>query len=376
MKRLFVPKETDPFETRAALAPDDIPKLLELGFEIEVESGLGLAADFSDADYEKAGARITDDRAGALKRADSLCRVRASSQEEIALLPKGVLQISFLDPFHEGPMLNALAAAEIDAISLELIPRTTLAQKMDALSSQANLAGYAAVLLAASRLRKLLPMLMTAAGTISPARFLIVGVGVAGLQAIATARRLGARVDAFDTRPVVEEQVRSLGAKFIKIDLGETGQTSGGYAKELSAEQLERQRAELAKACARADVVITTAKVFGKPAPRIITAAMLEKMTRGSLVIDLAIESGGNVEGAKPNEEVTTEQGVRILGPINLEGRHARDATRMLSANFTNLITHCYDKEKGAFRLDDPDEILQGCLLTRGGRKVHPNFQD
>jgi len=375
LKLLFVPKESDPHEPRAALSPVEVEKLKKLGLNIEVESGLGVEAEFDDAAYREAGAEVVEDRQAAFGRADVVWRVRPPEPDELGHYRKGAMQISFLDPFQSGPLLEALAEKGIDAISLEMIPRITLAQKMDALSSQANLAGYASVLLAATRMRKLLPMLMTAAGTISPARFLIVGVGVAGLQAIATARRLGARVEAFDTRPVVEEQVKSLGAKFIKIDLGETGQTSGGYAKELTPEQLDKQRQELAKACARADVVITTAKVFGRKAPRIVTEAMLDEMLRGSVVIDLAVEAGGNVDGSVAGEEVVTKNGVRVIGPRNLEGRYAMDATRMLSANFTNLFTHFYDQENGSFRFSEDDEILQGCLLTRGGEIVHPKFK-
>ena len=237
-----------------------------------------------------------------------------SRQEDLDKIKPGTLHISFLDPFNEKALIDDLAKRDISAISMEMIPRSTLAQKMDALSSQANLAGYAAVTMATDRMTKILPMMMTPAGTISPARFFIIGVGVAGLQAIATAKRLGARVEAFDTRPVVEEQVKSLGAKFVKVDLGEMSETDQGYAKELTPEQLDKQRQEMAKACARADVVITTAKLFGRKAPLILNNEVLDQMQPGSILIDLAVESGGNVEGSKVGEEVVTNGG--LLGKI------------------------------------------------------------
>ena len=258
---------------------------------------------------------------------------------------------------------------------MEMIPRSTLAQKMDALSSQANLAGYAAVTMATDRMTKILPMMMTPSGTISPARFFIIGVGVAGLQAIATAKRLGARVEAFDTRPIVEEQVKSLGAKFVKVDLGEMSETDQGYAKELTPEQLDKQRQEMAKACARADVVITTAKLFGRKAPLILNNEVLDQMQSGSILIDLAVESGGNVEGSKVGEEVVTTNGVRIIGPENLEGYYPKDATLMLASNFYNLIEHFWDAEAKDFQYKEDDEILNGCLITKGGAIVHERFK-
>lgn len=375
MKRLFAPTEIHPAETRAALVPATISKLRELGLEISVEKNIGLRADFPDSAYVAAGARIVDDAASGYAEADIVVRVRKPSAADLQLLRPGTLHISFLDPFNEKPLITDLAAREISAISMEMIPRSTLAQKMDALSSQANLAGYAAVLLAANRMRKILPMMMTPAGTISPARFFIIGVGVAGLQAIATAKRLGARVEAFDTRPVVEEQVKSLGAKFVKVDLGDTGQTEQGYARELTPEQMEKQRQEMAKACARADVVITTAKLFGRTAPQILNEAVLEQMQPGSLVIDLAVESGGNVAGSKVGEEVVTANGVRVIGPENLEGHFSADASLMLSSNFYNLIEHFRDHEAQAFNLNTEDEILKGCLITHQGNIVHERFR-
>lgn len=375
MKRLFTPLETHPAETRAAIAPATVSKLCTLGLEVLVQTGAGLRSDYSDADYELAGAKIVADAKTGYAQADIVTRVRKPAAAELEGIQPGAIHISFLDPFNEKELIGDLARRELSAISLEMIPRSTLAQKMDALSSQANLAGYAAVIAAADRMNKILPMMMTPSGTISPARFFVIGVGVAGLQAIATAKRLGARVEAFDTRPVVEEQVKSLGAKFIKVDLGETGQTEQGYAQELTAEQLETQRLEMAKACARADVVITTAKLFGRPAPQILNAEVLDQMQPGSLLIDLAVESGGNVEGSKVGEEVVTAKGVRIYGPENLEGYYPKDATLMLASNFYNLIEHFWDAEAQDFQFRAEDDILNGCLITRGGAIVHERFK-
>jgi len=375
VRRVFAIKDPHPSETRAALSPEAAKKLIALGLEVTVESGLGERAGFADDDFRAAGATVAPGDGTAVREAEIILRVRKPSAEAIAAMPAGALQISFLDPFNERELIQSLAAAKVDAVSLEMIPRTTLAQKMDALSSQANLAGYASVVLAADRMRKILPMMMTPAGTISPARFFVIGVGVAGLQAIATAKRLGARVEAFDTRPAVEDQVRSLGAKFVKVDLGDTGQTDQGYAKELSPEQLEKQRAEMAKACARADVVITTAKLFGRPAPLILNEEVLAQMKPESIVVDLAVESGGNVAGSKVGEEVQTPNGVRIIGPENLEGYFPRDATQMLAANFASFLEHFWDAEQKTFQFREDDEILRGALITRGGEIVHEKFK-
>ena len=376
MTRIFAPRETRSDETRAALTPEAVGKLTELGLGVCVQRGIGARADFPDAAYEKAGAALADDPATATADADIVVRVRQPSEDEADALAPGTLHISFLDPFRGKALLTRLAGRKIDVISLEMIPRSTLAQKMDALSSQANLAGYAAVITAARGMRRILPMMMTPAGTIPPARFFVIGVGVAGLQAIATAKRLGARVEAFDTRPEVEDQVRSLGAKFVKVDLGDTGQTDQGYANQLTEEQLAKQRAERAKACARADAVITTAKVFGREAPRIVTGEVLAGMRPGSLVVDLAVESGGNVEGSKVGEETRTENGVRVIGPENAEGQFATDASGMFASNICNLIAHFWDAEAKRFAYPDDDRILGNCLLARGGAVVHEKFRD
>ena len=373
--KIFVPKETDPVETRAALDPAAARKLVGLGAEVFVESGLGARCDHRDADYAAAGATVATDRAAALASAELVLRVRKPSAEEVAALPQGAIHISFLDPFNEADLIAAFAGRGVSAISLEMVPRTTLAQKMDAISSQANLAGYVAVVLAANRLGAIFPMMMTPAGTISPAKVFVVGIGVAGLQAIATAKRLGARVTAFDVRPEALEQAESLGAKALRIDLGETGGTDQGYARELTSEQLEKQRAAQAKVCAESDVVITTAKVFGRKPPVLVKADVVAGMKPGSVVVDLAAEGGGNVEGVVPGEETVTENGVKLIGLANYEGLVAKHATQVLAANFANMIEHFWDKESKLVRIDPEDEIQKGCLITHGGEIVHERFR-
>ena len=374
--RLFVPKEPS-FEPRVAADPASVRKLTDLGLEVIVESGAGLASDISDDDFKEAGASVTSgsDRETQLGAADIVARVHAPEAAEMPKHKRGSLHVSFLDPFQDVTSLKNFADAGINAVSLEFVPRTTLAQKMDALSSQANLAGYMAVILAAERMNRIMPMLMTPAGTLSPARVFVIGVGVAGLQAIATAKRLGARVEAFDTRPVVEEQVRSLGAKFVKIDVGETGQTEQGYAKELTPEQLEMQRKGMGKVCAQADIVITTAKLFGRKAPIVVTKEMVAGMKRGSIIVDLAAEAGGNVEGTVAGEETTTENGVKIIGLARVEARVSQHASQVFAANIANLIEHFWDKESKTFEYKLDDEILKGCLMTHGGDIIHERFR-
>ena len=373
--RIGAPKETWPGELRAALTPAGAKKLKGLGFEVAVEAGIGAAAGYLDADYAAAGAEVQADAASLLKASDILLRVRKPSAEEVPLLRSGAVHISFLDPFKERELVAALAAQGVTTVSMEMIPRTTKAQKMDALSSQASLSGYVTVILAASHSRKIFPMMMTPAGTIAPSRVFVIGAGVAGLQAIATAKRLGARVEAFDTRPVVAEQVRSLGAKFVEIDLGEIGQTEQGYAKELTAEQLELQKEGQKRVIAQSDVVITTAQVFGRPAPRIVSRDMLAGMAAGSVVVDMAVESGGNVEGSMPDEVVEVD-GVKLVGLGNLPSEVCRHASDMYSANQVNLLQEFWDAEAGALNLDPEDEIAAGCVLTRGGEIVHSAIKD
>jgi NAD(P) transhydrogenase subunit alpha len=364
--KIAVPKETHPGEKRVAMIPATIKKLVGLGAQVEIESGLGETCRYSDQDYLDAGAVLAGSREEMLAGADMVLRLRKPPLEEVSLMRRGCIHVSYLDPFNEQELVQALQDAGISAVSLEMIPRTTVAQKMDVLSSQANLGGYVAVILAAEQLDKILPMMTTPAGTIKPARVFIIGVGVAGLQAIATARRLGARVEAFDTRPVVEEQVKSLGAKFVKVDLGETGQTKDGYAKALTPEQMEKQKQGMAKACAGADIVITTAQLFGRPAPRIVDRAMIEDMAPGSVIVDMAVETGGNVEGSEV-DKVVEIAGVSVIGLANLPGRVALTASQMYSSNLGNFVDHFWDREADRFVLDLEDEIIRGALITHNG---------
>jgi len=363
-------KEIHPRESRVALIPDQVAKLVKAGAEIQVESGIGHSVNMPDEAYSVVGAKVAADRQSLLSDADLVLSIRGPSREDVDRLKRDAISVSLLDPFNEKALIEALRDQNVSAISLEMIPRTTRAQKMDVLSSQANLAGYVAVILAAERLNKIFPMMMTPAGTISPARVFIIGAGVAGLQAIATAKRLGARVEAFDTRPVVEEQVKSLGARFVKIDLGETGQTQEGYAKALTEEQLARQREGMTRVCAASDVVITTAQVFGRKAPLIVTEEMVRGMSKGSVIVDLAVESGGNVAGSRLDEEVDAA-GVRIIGLTNLPGRVALHASQMFSANMFNLISDFWDPERSRFQLNFDDEIIAGCVITHQGKIVN-----
>ncbi len=372
--KIAVMKELYAGESRVPLIPVTVAKLVKLGAQIEVESGLGLTCRFTDADYEKAGASVGSSRADMLSTADMILRLRKPPAEEVEMMKKGCIHVSYLDPFNEVELVDKLKDADISAVSLEMIPRTTVAQKMDVLSSQANLGGYVAVILGAEHLDKVFPMMTTPAGTIKPARVFIIGVGVAGLQAIATAKRLGARVEAFDTRPVVEEQVKSLGAKFVKVDLGETGQTKDGYAKELTPEQMAKQKEAMVKACAAADVVITTAQLFGRPAPRIVDRAMIANMNPGSVIIDMAVETGGNVEGSEVDRIVEIE-GVKVIGLGNLPGRVAETASQMYSSNLGNFVDHFWDKEKGVFVMNREDEIMQGALITHHGEIVSKMYK-
>ena len=367
---IAVPKEVHPGETRVALIPEHIAKLTEMGAHMTVETGIGQKLNFSDEDYVKAGASLEADRSSLLQTADMVLRIRKPAMEEVDLLKAESTYVSLLDPFNERELIEALMKKRIASISMEMIPRITRAQKMDVLSSQANLAGYVAVIIAAERLDKIFPMMMTPAGTIAPAKVFVIGVGIAGLQAIATAKRLGARVDAFDTRPVVEEQVKSLGARFVKIDLGETGQTKDGYAKALTDEQLQKQREGMAKVCAAADVVITTAQVFGKKAPLIVTEDMVAGMSKGSVLVDLAVETGGNVAGSQVNKEVEVD-GVRIIGLANLPGEVAINASQMFSSNLFALVAEFWNEEEKRFVLDSEDEIIQGCVITHKGEVVN-----
>ncbi len=368
--RIAIPAETAPGELRVALTPSGAHRLVTLGLQPQVQVGLGKHANFSDSDYAEAGAKIMEDPEVLLADAGIILRIRSPDAADLKLLPAGSIHLSFLDPFNNRALVDALATHRVSALSLEMIPRTTLAQKMDALSSQANLGGYVAVLLAADALPRIFPMMITPAGTIPPAKVYVIGAGVAGLQAIATARRLGARVEAFDTRPVVAEQVQSLGARFTRIDMGATGQTEQGYARELTPEQREAQRQGMKKVVAGSDVVITTAQLFGRPAPSVLTRDMVEAMRPGSVVVDMAVESGGNVEGSEL-DQVVRIGGVQVIGFGNLPARVARDASEMLSANLCHLVAEFWDPQSQSCKLDRSNAILRGCLVTHDGAVVN-----
>jgi len=345
-----------------------------MGYELYVQSEAGLTIGFSDDDYVTAGAKIVSTVQEGYDICDIIVRINKPT-ENISGIRENTLHISCFDVFNEREALQEFVDAGIGVISLEMMPRSTIAQKMDIQSSQASLAGYYSVILAASRLPKIFPMMMTPAGTISPARVFIIGVGVAGLQAIATAKRLGARVEAFDTRPVVEEEVKSLGAKFVKIDLGEMGQTEQGYAKELTPEQVELQRQGQAKVCAQSDIVITTAKVFGRKAPLLLTKDMISQMKPGSIIVDMAVKTGGNVEGSSPDEDVVLDNGVLIISGDSLERAIPKDASNMFSGNIFAFLEHFWDAESKSFKPEPNDEIIKGCLITLDGKIIHERFK-
>ena len=366
---IAIPKETAPGELRAALIPDTVKKLVRMGAEVSLEAGAGTGAGFSDDDYETAGASIASDKASLLGAADVVLRVRKPELSDVELLKPGSIHVSFLDPFNEHALIDALKAKNISAISMEMIPRSTRSQKMDALSSQANLAGYVMVMQAANYLPSILPMMMTPAGTLKPAKVFVIGAGVAGLQAIATAKRLGAQVTAFDTRSEVAEQVKSVGAKFLEIDLGETGSTKDGYAKELTPEQLQIQRDAQKEVIASSDVVITTAQVFGRKPPVIVPREFVEGMKRGSVVIDMAAETGGNVEGSAPGEVVELN-GVKIVGTGNWPNSVPRDASQMYSSNLFSLVSEFWDDEAKTVVLDFDNDLI-GCVITHNNEIVN-----
>ena len=373
VNKVFLCKETAPDETRVALVPQHVKKLVELGYEVAVQSGAGENIACGDDDYAEAGAKIVETVFDGYDFGDIV--VRINRPENVNGIRQGVMHVSSFDVFNEKEAIKEYADAGIRLVSLEMMPRSTIAQKMDIQSSQASLAGYYAVVLAASRLPKLFPMMMTPAGTISPARVFIIGVGVAGLQAIATAKRLGARVEAFDTRPVVEEEVKSLGAKFVKIDLGEMGQTDQGYAKELTPEQVEKQRQGQAKVCAQSDIVITTAKVFGRKAPLLLTKDMTVDMKPGSIIVDMAVATGGNVEGSDPTEDVILDNGVMIVSGDRLERHVPKDASNMFSGNIFAFLEHFWDAENKIFKLDTTDDIISSCLITADGQILDERFK-
>ena len=359
----YVPAESAPAEPRAALTPATAQILVKLGITVQAAPGLGRASHYSDEDYIKAGVILVSDHAAALASADLVLRVRKPPVADVARMQRGALHLSFLDPFNEKELLAAFAAAGVSAVSLEMIPRTTQAQKMDALSSQASLAGYSAVIEAAQRLRMALPMMMTPAGTIISARVFIIGAGVAGLQAIATAKRLGAKVSAYDVRPASADEVKSMGATFVTLDL-EALEGSGGYAREMTEDRADRQRDLLAPFVAAADVLITTAAVPGRQAPLLVTRAMVEGMKPGSVVVDLASETGGNVEGSMPGEEIKFGE-VLVWGAKDVASEMAVHASQLYSMNIMALLTLTVNE--GAVVVDPEDEVLAGCAVVIDG---------
>jgi NAD(P) transhydrogenase subunit alpha len=367
--KIAVPKERAPGERRVALVPEIVAKFVKAGHTVVVERDAGTSAGYTDAAFESAGATIAPDTRVAYSEADVVVRVAKPSDAELDGIARGAALIGLLSPLGDPASVERYAQRGITALSMDAIPRTTKAQAMDALSSQANIGGYKAALLAANYLPKFFPMLTTAAGTVPPAKALIIGAGVAGLQAIATCRRLGAVVTAYDTRSVVAEQVKSLGAKFLEIDVGESGEGQGGYAKELSAEALAKQRAGMVKAIGASDVVITTAAIPGKRAPILVTAEAVAAMAPGSVIVDLAAETGGNVDGTSPGEVVTSANGVTIVGLLNLPSTLPYDASRLYARNVQALLD--YLTRDGALALDPNDEIVAGTTITRDGTVVH-----
>jgi H+-translocating NAD(P) transhydrogenase subunit alpha len=370
--RIAVARETDPTEDRVAATPETIKKMTALGAEVAVEPGAGMKSGISDADFTAAGATITPE---AVKGADVVLRVRRPAAAELASCKKGALVIAIMDPYGNEAALKAMADAGVTAFAMELMPRITRAQVMDVLSSQANLAGYRAVVDAAAEYGRALPMMMTAAGTIPAAKIFVMGAGVAGLQAIATARRLGAVVTATDVRPAAKEQVESLGAKFIAVEDDEFKQaeTKAGYAKEMSKEYQAKQAALVAEHVKKQDIVITTALIPGRPAPRLISKDMVLSMRPGSVIVDLAVERGGNCELAKAGEVVETS-GVKIVGHLNVAGRIAASASSLYARNLYAFLEILIDKSSKALAVKWDDEIVKATALTRDGAVTHPSF--
>jgi H+-translocating NAD(P) transhydrogenase subunit alpha len=376
MAVIAVTKERRAGETRVAATPETVKKLTAAGFSVVVETGAGLTASYPDADYEAAGATLAKTSKDAIGKADILFKVRGPEADEIKALKAGAIVAATLNPYMERATLDALAKQGATAFAMEFVPRITRAQVMDVLSSQANLAGYRAVIEAAEAYGRAMPMMMTAAGTVAAAKVFVMGVGVAGLQAIATARRLGAVVTATDVRPATKEQVESLGAKFLAVEDEEfkNAQTAGGYAKEMSAEYQAKQAELVSSHIAKQDIVITTALIPGRPAPKLVSAAQVASMRPGSVLVDLAVEQGGNVEGAKLGEVAVTANGVKIMGVANLPGRIATDASALYARNLFAFAGLFLTKE-GAFAPDLEEEILKAALVTHGGAVVHPNLK-
>ncbi len=375
--RIAVPAANLSIETRVAATPETIKKLAALGAQVVVQTGAGVAAGIPDADFEAAGATIAHTLAVAVEGAQVVLAVRRPAAADLAGAAPGAAVIAIMDPYGQDEALESLAQAGLSTFAMEFMPRITRAQVMDVLSSQANLAGYRAVIDAAGEYGRALPMMMTAAGTVPAARIFIMGVGVAGLQAIATARRLGAIVTATDVRPATKEQVESLGAKFLAVEDAEflQAQTVGGYAKEMSGEYQAKQAALTAAHIAKQDIVITTALIPGRPAPKLISAEMVRSMRTGSVIIDLAVERGGNCDLAVPGQTVVTDNGVKIVGHLNMPGRLAATASSLYARNLLAFVDTLVNKETKTFAPNWDDELVKATLLTRNGVVVHPNFQ-
>jgi NAD(P) transhydrogenase subunit alpha len=374
--RIAVAREAGAGEARVAATPDTVKRMKALGADVVVQAGAGTASGILDADYEAAGATIAPTIQEAVRDADVVLKVRRPSEAEVRNYKRGALVVAMMDPFGNEAALKPLADAGVVAIAMELMPRITRAQVMDVLSSQANLAGYRAVIDAAAEYGRALPMMMTAAGTVPAAKVFVMGAGVAGLQAVATARRLGAVVSATDVRPAAKEQVESLGAKFIAVEDEEFKQaeTAAGYAKEMSKEYQAKQAALVAEHVKKQDIVVTTALIPGRPAPRLISADMVRSMRPGSVIVDLAVERGGNVELAKPGE-VADVNGVKIVGHLNVPGRLAATSSSLYAKNLYALLEILVDKKTKALAVDWNDEIVKATVLTRDGAVVHPGFQ-
>ncbi|SDO74081.1 NAD(P) transhydrogenase subunit alpha [Filomicrobium insigne] len=365
-------------EPRVAVSPDTVKKFVAAGCTVAIVSGAGLRSSFSDDAYKAQGAEIVSSPNDALPRADILLKVRRPSPEEFNTLKPGAIVVAMLDPYGQRTEIETLAATKATLFAMELMPRTTRAQAMDVLSSQANLAGYKAVVDAASKFGGALPMMMTPAGTVPAAKTFIMGVGVAGLQAIATARRLGAIVTATDVRPATKEQVQSLGAKFIAVEDEEflQAQTAGGYAKQMSAAYQAKQAELVANHVKTQDIVITTALIPGRPAPRLITSDMVASMKPGAVIIDLAAERGGNCELTKPGETITTANGVKIIGPINLAGTVPVNASNLYARNLAAFVDLMISKEDKSLAIDWDDELIKGTLIAKDGEIVHPSLTE
>ena len=370
--QIAVVREADATEPRVAATPETVKKLIALGASVSVEPGAGVKSGIPDADFKAAGANLAKDAA---KGADAVLKVRRPSADELKTYKKGALVVAIMDPYGNDAALKVMADAGVTAFAMELMPRITRAQSMDVLSSQANLAGYRAVIDASAEYGRALPMMMTAAGTVPAAKVFVMGVGVAGLQAIATARRLGAIVTATDVRPAVKEQVQSLGAKFIAVEDDEFKQaeTAAGYAKEMSKEYQAKQAELVADHIKKQDIVITTALIPGRPAPRLISKDMVASMRPGSVIVDLAVERGGNVEGAKAGEVVDIN-GVKIVGHLNVAGRLAASASALYAKNLLTFLETMIDKKTKALAINWDDDIVKGTALTRDGAVIHPNF--